>query len=343
MVVSKVTPHGEDKNTWNIQVEQVIDGRSRTKFYKINSVMMINDRKYEIKDITSEIIEERVDSKTTRKRNIYTVVIQSEGGKSVKAKEKEEVWDIDDSIPASLPPFVDTAPSVKSSSPAELPKIKVDLNAKFTYNDKNVKNDQFIRLVEIGEMSYMEGKDKEFPYTVKWTNYQLPKTTEAKSACKDILIELKQINKALEMGISYTRFCDLVQQTILAVEKIKDKNDGLPEQFIKRVDTCLSWYNDSKKTWASEIKYPNTIAFYCLRTQQWAGAGIDMFYCIGIVENNTAINDLILDKKASDIFCNETMYKPNLEEKPHPYVSRMTNMELLVKLRQMADDSFEVQ
>ena len=93
MVVSKVTPHGEDKNTWNIQVEQVIDGRSRTKFYKINSVMMINDRKYEIKDITSETVDERVDNKNIRKRNVFTIVIQEEGDSPIKAKEKEDVWE----------------------------------------------------------------------------------------------------------------------------------------------------------------------------------------------------------------------------------------------------------
>lgn len=354
LIITKITAHGQDKNTWTIQAEQIIDGVSKTKFYKVSSIVMINDKKYEIKNIDTDTIEEKINDKNGFiKRKVYCVVMQREGGLLIKAKEKDVIWDIEDPKPIDTIPqkVAETVipenplppPELPKELPKELPRIQVDLNAKFTYNERNKVNDKFIRLVEIEGMSYNQGKDIEFPYTVKWTNYELPKSKEDKSACKDILVELKQINKALEMGINYTRFCDLVQQTILAVEKIKDKNEGLPEQFIKRVDTCLSWYNDSKKTWASEIKYPNTIAFYCLRTQQWAGAGIDMFYCIGVVENNTAINDLILVKKASDIFCNETMYKPNLKEKPHPYVSRMTNMELLVKFRQMADDSFEVQ
>jgi hypothetical protein len=93
MVLTKVTAHGDDKNTWSIQVEQMIDGKSRTKFYKIKSGIILNDRKYEIKDITSETVEERVGSKDTRKRNIYTVVIQEEGDQPIKAKEKEDVWE----------------------------------------------------------------------------------------------------------------------------------------------------------------------------------------------------------------------------------------------------------
>ncbi len=98
MVLTKVTAHGEDKNTWSIQVEQVIDGRSKTKFYKINSSMMLNDRRYEIKDITSETVDERVDNKNTRKRNVYTIVIQEEGDKPIKAKEKEDAWENNEKV-----------------------------------------------------------------------------------------------------------------------------------------------------------------------------------------------------------------------------------------------------
>lgn len=98
MVLTKVTAHGEDKKTWSIQVEQVIDGKSRTKFYKINSAVMLNDRKYEIKDITSETVEERVDSRNTRKRNVFSIVIQEEGDKPIIAKEKEDVWENNEKV-----------------------------------------------------------------------------------------------------------------------------------------------------------------------------------------------------------------------------------------------------
>ena len=92
MVLTKVTPHGEDKNTWSIQVEQDVDGRQKTKFYKINSGIMLNGKKYEIKDITLETVEEPVDKKNTRKRDVFTIILQAEGDdRQIKAKEKEDV------------------------------------------------------------------------------------------------------------------------------------------------------------------------------------------------------------------------------------------------------------
>jgi len=93
MVLTKVTAHGDDKNTWSIQVEQMADGKSKTKYYKINSSIILNDRKYEVKDITSETVEERVGSKDIRKRNVYTVVLQEDGDEPIKAKEKEDAWE----------------------------------------------------------------------------------------------------------------------------------------------------------------------------------------------------------------------------------------------------------
>jgi hypothetical protein len=98
LVLTKVTVHGKDKSTWSIQAEQMINGRSRTKFYKSNSVIMLNDRKYEIKDITSEIVEERIDSKNTRKRNVYTIIIQEDGDKPIKVKEKEDAWENNENV-----------------------------------------------------------------------------------------------------------------------------------------------------------------------------------------------------------------------------------------------------
>jgi hypothetical protein len=98
MVITKVTAHGENKNTWSIQVEQVVDGKAKTKFYKINSSMMLYDRKYDIKDIESETVEVRVDNKNTRKQNVFTVVIQEEGDKPIKAREKEDVWENNESV-----------------------------------------------------------------------------------------------------------------------------------------------------------------------------------------------------------------------------------------------------
>jgi hypothetical protein len=98
IVLTKVTAHGEDKNTWSIQVEQVIDGKSKTKFCKLNSAIVVNDRKYEIKDITSETIEERVDKKNTRKLNVFTIILQEEGDKPIKAEEKKDVWENNEKV-----------------------------------------------------------------------------------------------------------------------------------------------------------------------------------------------------------------------------------------------------
>jgi hypothetical protein len=49
-----------------------------------------------------------------------------------------------------------------------------------------------------------------------------PKTEAAKLACKEIVSDLKGISKALELGLSYDKFSDLLTEQVLSVEKIKD-------------------------------------------------------------------------------------------------------------------------
>src|SRR5882724_2447582 len=44
------------------------------------------------------------------------------------------------------------------------------------------------------------------------TDANFPATKQAILACKEITSELNQVHKALELGINYNRFCDLVQE-----------------------------------------------------------------------------------------------------------------------------------
>ena len=214
-------------------------------------------------------------------------------------------------------------------------------------------NESTIKIVTIKGMSYNEGKTKQFPYTVTWTEYQLPKTPEVKSACKDIVSELKQFSKVLELGITYDRFSDLLQEKTLAIEKIKDKTEGIPSQFLKHVDDCISFYKISRDNWKMEVEStddPNGKASAAFeRLDCWSLAKVQELYCVGIVNNNLAVSDAIMLEMAAETHSDETIVIPHnlVREKklgldtsnsifPHPVVSKMTAEQILAQFRSMA-------
>ena len=212
-------------------------------------------------------------------------------------------------------------------------------------------NDGTIKIITIHELSYNEGKTKQFPCTVNWTVYQLPKNQEAKSACKDIVSELKQISKVLELGITYDRFCDLLQEKTLAIEKIKDKAESVPTQFLKHVDDCIGFYKISRDGWKTEIEsaeFPDlkaSAAFH--RLDCWTLAKVQELYCVGIAENNPEVSDAIMTEMASSIYSDQTIVIPHAiqqdkklglgdSELPHPVLSKMTAEQIFAQVKQMA-------
>lgn len=87
VVITKVTAHGQNKNDWMIQVEQTVNGVLKTKFYKINSPIILYDVKYVFKDISTENINSK---------NVFTVTMQRNGGKLILAKVNEDIFEFDE-------------------------------------------------------------------------------------------------------------------------------------------------------------------------------------------------------------------------------------------------------
>ncbi len=125
------------------------------------------------------------------------------------------------------------------------------------------------------------------------TDADFPATKQAVLACKEITSELNQVHKALELGINYNRFCDLVQEKALAIEKIKDlRGDGIPVGFIQHANRCIERLNDSKEEWLDAIKaedgggLKHSCEFF--RKMDWKQSEVELLYCSAIVDKDRA-------------------------------------------------------
>jgi len=164
--------------------------------------------------------------------------------------------------------------------------------------------------------------------------YKFPKTDLAKLACKEITSELKQIHKVLEFGTSYARFSDLLQEKILAVQKIQDlRGDGLPREFLSAVDSCLKELNDSRKEWNDEIKAEGSkMLFAYLRQRDWLESENELLYCIGIAENKLAIDE-IFKQEARIVAYQQAAVKKGLTHDIYPLLPEMTQEEIVARLK----------
>lgn len=90
----KVIKHGEDKEKWDIQAEQTIKGKKRTKFYRLNNVLDLAGEQYKVTDIIPKTIEEYDKSlKTTVKKDETLIVIQKERDEPITCEREKNVWE----------------------------------------------------------------------------------------------------------------------------------------------------------------------------------------------------------------------------------------------------------
>ena len=100
-VLIKVTAHGDDMKTWTIQMDETVAGGAvKTRFYKLGAILTLNERKYEIKGIQSEVVEEKVDKRGTSfiKKTVYSITLQEEGDTPITAVEKKLVPENKESV-----------------------------------------------------------------------------------------------------------------------------------------------------------------------------------------------------------------------------------------------------
>lgn len=192
-----------------------------------------------------------------------------------------------------------------------------------------------IKLIQIDRLSIKDGLSIEFPFIIKWVAYSVP-NSQAKPAYKEILSELKQIAKALEIGISYNKFCDLIQEKALSIEKIKDKTDLPPTQdFLKHANTCITYYTTFRDIWGNKIKHGTSESALLLEQIVLTHAGIEILYCTGIVDSNPQVNDSIIANYALCIYIDETKLNPIMMDGKftHPVLSKMNAEEILQKIK----------
>ncbi len=168
-----------------------------------------------------------------------------------------------------------------------------------------------------------------------------PKTEKVQTVCKEIASELKGINKAIELGLNYAKFSDLLTEKVLDVEKIKDlRGEGIPYSFLTRVDQCEDAYKESRDWWHKQIEnseYPTLKAYedYVMR-KYWSEASVRLTYCIGIAESNTNANSAAIDQVALMIKIEQLAVKEGvLETKDYldPTVSNLTVDEISDRLK----------
>ncbi|MGA2281041.1 MAG: hypothetical protein ABSG80_12145 [Verrucomicrobiota bacterium] len=157
-------------------------------------------------------------------------------------------------------------------------------------------------------------KDDFFIYTFDESDF--PKTEAARQACKEIVSELKGISKALEIGLNYNKFSDLLTDKVLSVEKIKDlRGEGIPRDFLRHADNCVDAFKESKHWWNEKIhaEFPQLENYdeHCMR-DYWSEAELQLICCSGIAESNTNAITLAIDKMAEMIKAQQDAVKDGI-------------------------------
>ena len=164
-----------------------------------------------------------------------------------------------------------------------------------------------------------------------------PKTEPAQQACREIVSDLKGIDKALQLGLSYNKFSDLVTDTALSVEKIKNlRGEGIPRTFLSHVDDCVDAYNESKTWWSKKIDnadYPSLHALEDYDIRDYAT--LHLICCSGIAESNTNVTAQLIATMAEKIKVQQDAVKDGvLEAKGNfdPNVSGLTVEQISYRL-----------
>lgn len=187
--------------------------------------------------------------------------------------------------------------------------------------------------------SIKEFKDTFSLYTFDESAF--PKTDAARQACKEILLDLKGVSTALDLGCSFNKFSDLLTDKVLSVEQIKElRGEGIPAVFLRHVDDCVDAYKESKHWWNEKIEadrpHVEALDEYFMR-DYWSEADLELICCAGIAESNTnAISDAI-DKMAERIKDRQdAVAEGTLEDKGNydPNVYGLSADQISAKLRE---------
>ena len=122
-----------------------------------------------------------------------------------------------------------------------------------------------------------------------------PKDTNAVQVCRQAVYELKGLQTAIEMGITYQKYSDLLTDTAISIGKIKDNNQGLfPWRFNAELETSLRQFTSAREWWkkSMDTDYSKAECTY-LHQREWKEATLSLTYCLAIAEQRTNIVDSI--------------------------------------------------
>ncbi|HAO78192.1 MAG TPA: hypothetical protein DCQ92_04285 [Verrucomicrobia subdivision 3 bacterium] len=168
-----------------------------------------------------------------------------------------------------------------------------------------------------------------------------PKTDSAKATCKELVAELKGVNTGLKLGLSYSKFSDLLTDTAIKIQKMRDlSKDELPAVFQTRMDDCIRIYNDSRDDWRkkidSDIEETKAWREYFVQ-KAWAESGIHLTMLTGIIDSRTNVNELVINQ-AIDIVRDEKRAFDKgvlpIELRSYKAISLLSDEELIKRLNE---------
>jgi hypothetical protein len=177
-----------------------------------------------------------------------------------------------------------------------------------------------------------------------WTigHYDLPNSAAAAQSCKDILSELKQMDKAIEIGISYNRFCEVLQEKAMTVEKLKDAcpDPDRMRDFLYQADECIDRWVRAKDHWRDKIEAEGegskALDDYFLH-EAFGEADCHLLYCKGVVSTNLS-NEPVYLKVARLILLEQSALKSGVLPDSHaPVLPPMTEKEIVMKIKAAED------
>ena len=168
-----------------------------------------------------------------------------------------------------------------------------------------------------------------------------PKTDSAKATCNELVAELKGVNTGLDLGLSYNKFSELFTDTAIKIQKIKDlSKDELPAVFQIRMDACIAVYNKSRSDWRKSIDTESEATKgwrdYFMR-EAWAESGIHLTMLLGIVDNRTNVNELVLDQAITIVKREKRAFDEDVlpnELRSYKAISLLSEDEILKRLKE---------
>lgn len=161
-----------------------------------------------------------------------------------------------------------------------------------------------------------------------------PESPAAAKICKEILSELKQMDRAIELGLNYERFGQILADKGMAVEKLKDACSEFT--FLRHADSCLYNWSRAKHWWSQKIAQTGSgveaLDDYYLH-EYLMRADCELLCCKAIVDED--FNNRAAFQKVAEIIMaeQEALKIGTLPRVTTPLLPTMTTEEIVSKLR----------